>query len=371
LLGVLVYVLAWLCQGLWLSLQREQLACAWPDVEAAWTETRFALERAKIDLRDTPLFLILGPLTPDLQALLKSLGMTSMLQRANVPFQVFAQREAVFVVCANLAQLGIQKESQAPHWTGAEPRESSAERLHQLCELLIRDRDLPVQGIVMVLPFAATQSEEGTRSVVNDAQLDLRVIRQATGLEVPLYVAVSGLDLPIRGVLPQAWFQRFPPLPDLDPAEIPTMFQEGVDRLCTDRIIADMRSQFRFDVEPADGGVLNPALSENIKLYQWLSAVQSWRTRLGQVLFEGTQNDFSEPGMVAGCYFLSAGESQASELTQSLWADLLKYQQTTTWTPERIAAYAEQRRRTWLGYGMGLAFSCVAMLGIGGYLLLR
>jgi hypothetical protein len=367
LLGLLVYLLGWLSRGLWLSLQRDPLSSVWPDLDVAWKETLTGLERAKIDVRTTPLFLILGPLTPDVHALLKSLGAACISQRANDPFHVFAQPQAVFVVCHRLSQLGM-------HGAAADVNEPSAARLHHLGQLLTRDRaaQVPVQGIVLVVPFAATQSRAATRKVVAGTQNDLRVLRQATGLEVPLYLAVSGLDLQADGMnAAAAWFQRFPPLPDLDPAEVQLMFQEGVDRFCLEQIAGEIRSQFRLDLstspERKQPGELPPNLRENIRLYRWLCAIRAWRTNLGQLLVEGTRNDYSEPGMVAGCYVLPTGgaKAQTAAMAKALTGDMLANQRTVCWTAETIAAHTEQRRRTWLGYSVGLlgVFAILAAVG--------
>jgi IcmF-related N-terminal domain len=342
LLGLLTYLLGWLSRGLWLSLQRDPLPSVWPDLNIAWQEARVGLKQANIDVETTPLFLILGPLTPDLRALLQAVGAAGVSQRAELPLHVFAHRPAVFVVSDSQAQLGRPSPD----------ANARAARLNHLCDLLARDRGtrLPIQGIVLAVPFAAVQSMTATRKVVAETQDDLRAVRQATGLEVPLYLAISGLDLRIADAKGEAaWFMRFPPLPDLDPAEVHRMFQDGVDRLCLEQIAGEVRSHFQVE---ADGRPAE-ALRENIRLYRWLAAIHAWRVNLGRLLVEGTRNEYSEPGMVAGCYVLPSGTAK-SALAHALSVDLLAYQHTACWTAEARAAHARQRRRTWLGYGVGL-----------------
>ncbi len=352
LLGLLVYALGWLSRGLWLALQRDSLPSAWPEIERAWSETCAALDRASIPLRDTPLFLILGPLTPELQSVLLSRGAVAMAPQQSSPFHVFANQEAVFVVGSKLTHLG---ESALP----AEPR------LHHLCKLLARDRgpEQPIQGIVLLVPFKDIQRAANMDNLVQIVQADLRIVRQATETEFPIHVVVSGLD-PQAAPAP-GWFQRFPLLPDLDPAELPTMFQGGLDWLCRTRIATDIRAHFRVDVEPTQDKVLPDAVRENLGVYQRLSAVHAWRTRLGRLLAEGTRDDYSEPGMVAGCYFLSGDDASA------LWSDLHAHQQTALWTAEAIAAHARRRRHIWLGYSLGMLGLCVVLAGLGWLLATR
>lgn len=353
LLALFVYLLGWLSRGLWLSLARDPLPRLWPDLDAAWTETRSALEQADVNLGKTPAFLVLGSLTSELQTLLESLGASSLSARANAPFRVFTRREAIFVVCDSLSQLGTQGKPRQ--------RDAAAARLHYLCQLLARDRGttLPIQGIMLIVPFAAP------RGLTSQMQDDLRVVRQATGLELPVYAAVSGVDTKSS----TGWYLQFPPLPDLDPAEVPTMFQEGIDWLFLERMTADVRAQFRLDSTTPEAGILPPALRENIRLYQSLGAVQAWRTRLKQVLLEGTQNEYSEPGMLAGCYFLPAGE--AKSLPQALWGDLLANQHNVAWSAETIALRALKRRQTRLGYGLGVLGVCASLAGVGAFLAWR
>ena len=342
LLGLLVYVLGWLSRGLWLSLRREPLPNLFVDADDAWRDARIAAERENISLLESPLFLVLGSLTDDLRRLLDSLGATCTSKRVDLPFHVFTQREAVFVVCDNHGQ----------------DETLAAARLQRLCQLLAHERtaNLPIQGVVLVVPFQAMPVE----TLVAGMRDDLRIVQKATGLDAPLYLALSGLDAPSSG---QAWFQRFPALPDLDPAEIPTMFHEGIDALCQGQIASEIRDQFHTDAR----------LPENIGVYRRLHAMQAWRTRLSQLVVEGTQSDCSEPAKLVGCYFLPAGktESQGSALAQALWTDLLTNQGATSWTAEAIDSHAERKRRTWIGYGAGLFGACIAIAGIGWLLLPR
>jgi hypothetical protein len=335
LLAVALYPLGWLGLGLWTALQRAPTAGAWPELESAWTETLRALDRAGIDVRTAPTFLVLGPVCPDLQALLESLGAAALPLRADAPFQVFGNRNIVFFAYQSDAAPDV-----------AEPEQAS---LFDLCRLLMHARAPrhPVQGIIVVAPFDAEQSATAVQDLMTWCRDDLRAVRHATGLELPIYFAVSGLDRAARAGEP--WLQRFPPHPDIDPAEIAVMYRLGLDWLCLERIPQQVRR--RLQLEPA-------ALAENLRLYEWSSALANWRTAFQKLLSEATQTEDSEPGMVAGCYVLPPAE-QAAGLAATLQADLLKHQDAACWTAATMELDAAQRRRAWLGYGLGL----LALLG--------
>ena len=335
LLGVLVYAIAWLSSGLWTALRHMTATAAWPDIDDAWSDARHALEHAGIDAQRTPLFLILGPLPGELQAPLESLGAAMLPLRPSAPLRVLANKDAVFVVCERLARLG-QAEA-----TDAEP--GSGDRLRHLCEVLLRDRapGLPIQGIVVIAPAAAP-----VQRLLQACQDDLGDIRKTTGLEVPLYLALGGAaPLPNAGGAASG-FQRFPPLPDLDPAEIMAMYHDGTDNLCLAQLPLEAYANMRPEPE---------ALAENLRVYQWLNSVHARRGGVEKMLAEGMLSDASEPGLVAGCYFVPAGlaEPQNVALVRTLCADLQAHRRTVTWTAETLVRVEEERRRARVGFAIG------------------
>jgi hypothetical protein len=340
LVGVLVYTLVWLSQGLWLAMQRDPPPSGLPDLDAAWDQAWAGLERSQIDLSTTPIYLVLGSLTDEMRALLAALGAAPMAQRPNAPVHVWAQREAVFVVFAGHA-------------------DGSADRLQALCERLrgIRGASPALQGVVLSVPFAALQSVAGAQAVSTAVRDELEIVRLATGLEAPLYVMIGAANLPTTE---RAWLQRFPPVPDLDPAEVPAMYRAGLDDLCVRQIGREILARFRLD-------------GDNESLFAQLRAFHASRARLVRLLVEGTGNDATEPGMVAGCYFLPAAGAGAAwtALGQALLADLRTNQDCPAWTAETVQARARQRRQAWIGYAFGLASLCLGLAGVAGYLYAR
>jgi hypothetical protein len=317
LIAVAVYPLSWLGLALWSALQRAPTADAGPEVASAWTEACLALEQAGIDVRATPAFLVLGPMSADLRALFESLGAAALPRRAATPLQVFAHSQSIF--------LSVEGDADP----GPTP-------LHDLCRLLLCERAPrhPLQGIIVALPF--------TGEALTSCRDDLRAVRQATGLELPIYFAICGLDR--AGLDPEPWFQRFPLLPDLDPAEIARLYEVGLDWLCLERMPQQVRA--RIVLEPA-------ALCENIRLYRWQGTLASWRTRIEKMLTDATQTEHAEPGMVAGCYMVPPA-AHAAGLAAILQADLLKHQHSACWTAATVEQDDAQKRRVRLGYILAL-----------------
>ncbi|MBI3824306.1 MAG: hypothetical protein HY289_16690 [Planctomycetes bacterium] len=337
LLGVSAYLLVWLSRELWVALRRDPAVSPFPEIDAAWEEACTALTRADVDVGRAPLFLMLGAGSADTRPALDVLGAVAMLPRPGGPIHVLAKPDGIFVVCAGVAP-------------------ADGGRLEYLCGLLTRDRRerLPIQGIVLAVPTTALQADALARQAIETAQGELRALRAATGLEVPLHVAVVGADLDDIG----ASSLRFPPVPDVDPAEAPTMIQSGMDELCLQQAGRSVLAQFRVDAD-----------ADNDRLFRALSALRAVRRRLGRLLIEGTRNDVSDPGMIAGCYFLPARDPKSA--VQSLWSDLRAHQHTAAWTAEAAAAQARRRRNAWIARGLAVLGICASLALAGCVVALR
>jgi hypothetical protein len=287
--------------------------------------------------------LVLGSPSADLDAWLAELGASKAVTRDGSPIEVYADIGTFFLVAPEI--------------------ERTPGQLHRLCELVSNEREggLPLQGVILTAPFAALQSDARFDATARGFQAALGGIRAATGQEVPVYVAITGLSsLPGAPENCRSWFQLFPPSPDLDPAEIRSMYEEGIDWLCTGQIAQEARSGFGSDV------------AENIRRYRWLSAVETARPKLLKLLIEATQDGTGEPGLVAGCILLpdKNAVTPAEEMTR-LWRGLDENQHAAAWTAERLATHAEGVRKSRVSLAIGVASALFTLAALGTLLLLR
>jgi hypothetical protein len=364
ILGLQCYVLGWLWRGVWISLYRRLPGGICPAVDAAWSEVWAALVRTRPDAREAPLFLILGPYTPELKACLEAMGASRIAPRLNASLQLFVHAEALFVVA------GTNPGSRALSDPLAGEAESSetAVPLLRCCQLIQRDRSgqHALQGIVAVVPCQALQTDARMQQVTSRCREDLHAIRTAVGLECPLHVLITGQrDLPAP--MAQGWFQRFPLMPDCEPAEMALMLKEQNDQLCLDTIPRMLRGPMRIDTAAPVPGTMSEVLRDNVRQYQFLASVHAWQARLNRFLAEAIRNEYDEPGFVAGCYFLSSPEAPDREhkVESALLADLLVNQQAVTWTPRTWAERERQRIATRNGYGLMLAGGVSALVVAG------
>ncbi len=95
---------------LWGLLGPEKDTNAFPDLEFSWLEVQAALAQAGINLREAPLFLMLGKPNGAVDAIFSGSKITWLVRqvplRADAPFQVYAHRQAIFVALGDLSVLG-------------------------------------------------------------------------------------------------------------------------------------------------------------------------------------------------------------------------------------------------------------------------
>jgi hypothetical protein len=372
-----LYLFCWLSTVLWHALRRTPSAGVWRDVEGPWNEAWQSLKRQNPRVQDLPIFLILAPLTRELQAILTSAGASCVLPRSAIPLHFFLHAEAIFVVAENISLTGVQGQQQAEKSlrpVRAMPGDSSDEilaRLHFFCQLLQRDRPARrvLQGIVLGLPFRALMSAGAMQAFTACSRTDLRLIAEATGLTCPLYTMVTGLD-GVPESAAQGWYQRFGVAPDLEPEELTGLFRQGLQQLCFEKVPQMARRRMRLDFLPTDRGTMPEALRENIRQYRFLAAIQSARSQLYRWITEGTWNEFNEPGLVVGCYFVpgQAGIGAEASVIQALLADLLAHQQLASWTQEAIIEHEHENRLIRKGYGI-IAAGWISALAVAVWVL--
>lgn len=349
-MGALIYALGWGCHALGRHLRPEPPTIDWPDLDLTWLEASRQLTHARIDAARTPLFLILGPKSNELNDLLASMDAKPMTQGADAPFQVYAQRNAIFIVASKL---------HAPNGR----RDDGASRLCDLCTLLQADRAdaAGIQGIVLTAAFESVQEDASARAMIQACREAIDVVRDATKLETPIYFVVTGALPPGLATTPACL--RFPPMPDLDPAEILIMFENAAHSACDKQLPQQLRRGLQFDGAESGDGSLTSTLLENIRLYHWWSAIHAWRSRLVELLVEGTQNEMGEPGMVAGCYFLSP--DQPGQIAELLWRDLVTNRLVKSMTPGAATEHTREQRIAFAGYAAGLVVLAMLLVGLG------
>jgi hypothetical protein len=109
ILGLTFYAIAWIMWWIW-KLLLDDVPSYHPDIDAAWEEGKRALAKAGIDVRNRPLFLVLGRPESGESNLLEAADMKLDVPpapgRPDAPLRVFADGNSIYVTCAGVSLLG-------------------------------------------------------------------------------------------------------------------------------------------------------------------------------------------------------------------------------------------------------------------------
>lgn len=449
LLALVIYALLFLAWCLWKLLGAEGPESEYREIDQAWDEATAALDRAGIDLRDCPLFLVLGHSEGGEDALFAGAGFTPIVngapERGDSPLHVYADREAIYVTCAGASVLGRQAAilagtggdsasgNEGPSavdegktlMPGADDKSlanplkdiqdiiARAERegrkledlvdedrkrlaiakrrsnprppldvkvaeefsgaLRHLCRLIVRDRSpyCPANGILVLLPFASSDSERDADQTASAAQRDVANARAAFQLHLPVFVLVADVET-AKGFrefvlrLPaahrrQGLGQRFPLVPDLDPDAIAEKVDESVRFIFHGLLPYWIFSRFRIE-EPgqADGANL---LRGNAELYQLLSELRVREARFGRIVSRAVVPEDGSPPLYGGTYIAGTGIDPTEQaFVRRVFDRLNESQSYVSWSDSALQEEAYYDRAARYGY-VAISFLAVAVIG--------
>jgi hypothetical protein len=276
----------------------------------------------------------------------------------------------------NRLLVGDAKEALAPQRRGprafirdeAETEEFAA-RLEHLCRLIARWRqpELPVRGVLVLVPWSGTESEEAANATSDACRRDLAAVRAALQVFCPQIALVCDLEMAPGFHEFLAQFDeklrrtgrvgRSFPLA-VDPRALSKVIDGGMERFCSGEFSTWVYEFFRLEEAEADNRAAITAA--NIHLYQLLVQLLERRQRLSRILSRGMVVEASEPPMLAGCYLAGTGADAGERaFVAAVFHRLLKERENVSWTPDALAADASHRR--WGAYGL---------VGLGGFVAL-
>jgi hypothetical protein len=246
-------------------------------------------------------------------------------------------------------------------------------RLQHLCRLIAGERRpyCPLNGILILVPLAGTQGDVEASQVATLCRLDLEAARDVLQVECPMAVLLCDLEqVPgfreFLGSLPenqrqQTFGQRFALVPDLEPEEIPAMFEKGVNHLCQDQVSSAVLAMFRLDSATLETpGQVQGMLRKNLRLFQFFARLRQARKRLARILQRGLMLEPEAPPMVAGVYLTGTGlDSRDQAFVAGIFQEMLENQNFVSWTPQAFSDESSYRRMTRMGYATLLIILCV------------
>jgi hypothetical protein len=238
--------------------------------------------------------------------------------------------------------------------------ERAAARLRYLCRLIARRRHpfCAANGILLVLPMVATDSEADAQEAGAICQHDLSAARDALQVHCPVFALLgdleklTGFEELVRyfpeGTQRDRFFGRpFPLVPHLDPTEIPRMLAGGVGWLCLTLFPSVIYRLLR--VEESASEERSDVVRDNSRLFQLLSQLREREKQLSRILARGLTTPRGGPVLFGGCYLAATGADAASQqaFVGGVMRHLLDNQNYVSWTAAALAEEADYRRLTW------------------------
>jgi hypothetical protein len=261
--------------------------------------------------------------------------------------------------------------------------ETDTARLEYLCSLIARDRQpfCPVNGILLLIPFGASDNEELARQTAEHGQRDLATVRRAFQMRCPVFGLVCDLET-TWGFYEfvnqqkgdsrmQRLGQRFPLATDLSETLLREQIESSVQWMCSKLVREWVYHLFRAGQADADGTM--KALTPNVKLFRLLDLMHLRQNLLGYVLKyallpgEQVPGESKEPWFYGGCYLAATGVDKDREqaFVRGVLDRLAESQAAVCWTEETVARDAASQSQAKIGYVVlaGLWLLLVVLVG--------
>jgi hypothetical protein len=462
ILFVLICAMWWLAWWLYKLLVSHEEYVEFPDINEAWDEACAALYRARIDLRDVPVFLVLGRPEGPMATLFQSSRLTLEVKQApaspDAPLHVYATRDAVYVTCegasvsgphaALLAGVGKEKEnpahavgdnvedtlamtirpgfapgaaSEVQKYLAKIRREGRAEltpqdkrevrammrkedrdykppirdavraeelsaRLEHLCRLLVRDRNpyCPINGILVLIPFAATDGDQDAVDAGNTLRTDLATVRRTLQVNAPTVALVCDLETApgcnefmshfSEKQRVQRIGQRFPLVPDLEGQngqtdELRAAALDGLARWIFGSVVPGWVYKYFHEEKPGKEE-LPDVVKANAKLFLFMHQLRERQRRLSRILALGVARgkEDGEAPLFGGCYIGGTGAEKDRDqgFVAGVFRRLTEEEDKVSWTTRALEEEANCRRMTGLTQVVFVVLS-VAVVSLLGY----
>jgi hypothetical protein len=259
--------------------------------------------------------------------------------------------------------------------------ENNTARLKHLGRLMVRDRHpyCPVNGILVIVPFAGTDGEQEAVDTGDIVRRDLATARQALKVNCPVFGLVSDLEgAPGFNVFVERFTakerlqrvgQRCPLLPDLrqfgdtgdeDPSRAQAGMLDSLSSWVCNAVMAGWVYK-KFQVEKSADDKTSTLVRDNARLFLFLDQLRGRQKRLSTILTRGIASASDEPILFGGCYFAGTGSDVDREqaFVAGVFRRLIDEQDYVSWTDQALAEEAACSR--WVGFGY--LFLVVLVLG--------
>lgn len=250
-------------------------------------------------------------------------------------------------------------------------------RLRHLCRLIVRDRQpyCPVNGVLVLVPLAATDSDEDAQETARTLASDLQTMRTTLKVDCPLFTLLSDVETApgfrefIAKQAPsdrqRRVGQRFPMGLELRGQPLADTIDTAVRWLCDNVLREWVYRLFRVEAPGREDTATATAI--NSRLFLLLGELRERGVRLSRVLTGGLLAGGEGPIRFGGCYLAATGTDASQQaFVAGVFRRLPEAQNNVAWTPEARAEDARQSRSATIAYAVlaGLGLLVVGAAGL-------
>ena len=233
-------------------------------------------------------------------------------------------------------------------------------KLKHFCKLVLRDRRpyCPINGILLLLPYASTNSESEARQAGTACHLDLTVIRDSILVNCPVFALLCDIEtVPHSDRLLEEFSEEqrlqsmgrsFPLVPDLQVSERVRMVEAGSDWIGHAAFIPMLYRLMRFST--SDEGLVDN-VKDNARLFRFFAEMHGRSRRLGRLLGRLVSLDTRGQVMLGGCFVACTGRDPRREqaFVGGVLQLLIDNQNFVCWTPDALRQEANYHRLSTFG----------------------
>lgn len=462
---ILIYILGWLGWWLWKLLVVETESIEFPDITYAWNEAMAALQRANIDIKQLPVFIILGRPDSSMDALFQGSRQKYIVRQvphADAPLTLYATQEGIYITCVGCSLSGeyssqlagvtsvsgneqgneadIEQHSlgamtaqpgmvagtdeiqQIVQRAGREGRNVTREerrrirfltrqdrsyrscvrdadeaarlaaRFEAFCRLVIRDRwpYCPINGVLVLLPFSATDSDQDALDCGTAIGQDLAIARRVLQVNSSIITLLCDLESATgfsdflekfpEKQRQQRIGQRCPKVPHLESQP----GRSGPNSQAYSKMVKSLASwvgrsvtagwvykHFQLD-RPGYGDEYTAVVRSNARLFLFMNDMKEREDRIGQILDRAVASEDHDLPFLGGCYIAGTGPDAEREqgFVAGVFRRLSDEENFVTWTDQALAeeaGYVRAVGAAQIVFGVLL----IGLLGLWGYMFLK
>ncbi len=254
----------------------------------------------------------------------------------------------------------------------AEEVERYQRRLRYLARRITRDREpfCPLNGVLVLVPFAPMESEDDSSQVATLCQMDLQVLHDTARTRCPLVVLVTDLETsPGYAALNERldadrrvrlFGQDLPLVPDVKPEQLPLVVSSSLGHF-VDALGQWGFRLFRVEESARDDDARLSAA--NTQLFELMESIRVRAPGLDRLLMRIRCSEPALEFMLGGFYLAATGTTpdQDQAFVPGIFQQLVANQNAVSWTDDALAEEADYQRWTTYGYA-ALAIFLIAMI---------